>query len=162
GARRKPEENRSRVTPQTVTIATRKTTWRSAFRPDALSTRLTRVREQIQWLWHTWRGPSARKLAEAHSALAGRNYYELDEDVYRQVHEAGGSLERDSEQQRYWDLMYRDFEALKADLPHAPANLIDLGCGEGYNAIHFAELGYRVTGIDISPTAIAIAREKSK
>src|SRR4029077_13034541 len=89
------------------TMATEKTVSKLAWRPDRESARLTRLRQQIQWLWHSWRGPSARKIAEARSALAGRDYYELYEDVYRQVQEAGGSPERDAEQQRYWAVMYK-------------------------------------------------------
>jgi tellurite methyltransferase len=31
-----------------------------------------------------------------------------------------------------------------------PPSLIDLGCGEGRNVVHFARLGFRVTGVDVS------------
>jgi SAM-dependent methyltransferase len=36
-----------------------------------------------------------------------------------------------------------------------------LGCGTGPDACHFAETGMRVTGIDISPTAIDLARKQA-
>lgn len=36
-----------------------------------------------------------------------------------------------------------------------------LGCGTGPDACHFAEVGMRVTGIDISPTAIDVARKQA-
>lgn len=36
--------------------------------------------------------------------------------------------------------------------------VLDPGCGNGDNAIHLAELGYDVLGIDFSPTAVEIAR----
>ena len=39
---------------------------------------------------------------------------------------------------------------------------IDLGCGVGNYAIYLASLGFDVTGIDISPTAIKIAEENAK
>lgn len=35
-----------------------------------------------------------------------------------------------------------------------PGNALDLGCGEGGDAIWLAQRGWSVTGIDISPTAI--------
>jgi SAM-dependent methyltransferase len=38
---------------------------------------------------------------------------------------------------------------------------IDLGCGAGNYAIYLATVGFDVTGIDISPTAIKIARENA-
>lgn len=38
---------------------------------------------------------------------------------------------------------------------------IDLGCGTGNYAIYLASLGFDVTGIDISPTAIKIAKENA-
>jgi cyclopropane fatty-acyl-phospholipid synthase-like methyltransferase len=39
--------------------------------------------------------------------------------------------------------------------------ILDLGCGTGENALHLAALGRRVLGVDVSPTAIARAREKA-
>ena len=43
-----------------------------------------------------------------------------------------------------------------------PCKTIDLGCGTGNYAIYLASRGFDVTGIDISPTAIKIAKEKAK
>lgn len=40
----------------------------------------------------------------------------------------------------------------------APGRALDLGCGEGGDAIWLAEHGWRATGIDIAPSAIAHAR----
>ena len=42
-----------------------------------------------------------------------------------------------------------------------PCNAIDLGCGTGTNAIYLAIKGFRVTGIDISSSAISIAKKKA-
>ena len=36
-----------------------------------------------------------------------------------------------------------------------PGRALDLGCGEGGDAVHLARLGWRVTAIDVSPTALA-------
>ncbi|SHG95814.1 class I SAM-dependent DNA methyltransferase [Streptoalloteichus hindustanus] len=44
---------------------------------------------------------------------------------------------------------------------HAPGQrLLDLGCGTGASALALADLGYAVTGCDISPEMLAIARSK--
>ena len=43
-----------------------------------------------------------------------------------------------------------------------PCKTIDLGCGIGNYSIYLANKGFDVTGIDISPTAIKIAKENAK
>lgn len=40
--------------------------------------------------------------------------------------------------------------------------LLDLGCGRGRHSISLAKWGYRVTGIDLSPEAIARAKESAR
>ena len=42
--------------------------------------------------------------------------------------------------------------------PLAPARAVDLGCGEGADAIWLARQGWTVLGVDISPTAVTRAR----
>lgn len=42
-----------------------------------------------------------------------------------------------------------------------PCKTIDLGCGAGNYAIYLASIGFEVTGIDISPSAIKIAKENA-
>ncbi len=41
-------------------------------------------------------------------------------------------------------------------------HLLDVGCGDGLNAILFAKMGARVTGIDVSPGALALARRRAE
>jgi 2-polyprenyl-3-methyl-5-hydroxy-6-metoxy-1,4-benzoquinol methylase len=43
-----------------------------------------------------------------------------------------------------------------------PCKAIDLGCGAGNYAIYLASIGFDVTGVDLSPTAIKIAKENAK
>ncbi len=43
-----------------------------------------------------------------------------------------------------------------------PSKTIDLGCGTGNYAIYLASLGFDVTGVDISLTAIKIAKENAE
>lgn len=45
-------------------------------------------------------------------------------------------------------------------LPERP-RVLDLCCGAGYESMRLARLGAQVTGIDLSPESIAIAREKN-
>ena len=42
-----------------------------------------------------------------------------------------------------------------------PCRAIDLGCGTGNYAIYLAATGFDVTGVDLSPTAIEIAKENA-
>jgi SAM-dependent methyltransferase len=38
--------------------------------------------------------------------------------------------------------------------------VLDLGCGTGALAVHFGKLGHRVTGLDLSPAMLRLARER--
>jgi len=40
--------------------------------------------------------------------------------------------------------------------------VLDVGCGDGLNSVMLAKLGARVTGIDISPQAVEVARRRAE
>jgi ubiquinone/menaquinone biosynthesis C-methylase UbiE len=44
----------------------------------------------------------------------------------------------------------------------APQRVLDVGCGTGFLALRFAELGHTVTGIDLAPQMIDQARRKAE
>ena len=52
--------------------------------------------------------------------------------------------------------------ALVAGLDVAPGRALDLGCGEGGDVLHLAEVGWDVTGIDLSEAAVARARDAAR
>jgi SAM-dependent methyltransferase len=43
-----------------------------------------------------------------------------------------------------------------------PGRALDLGCGPGRNALHLAAAGFAVDAVDLSPTALAWARERAR
>jgi 2-polyprenyl-3-methyl-5-hydroxy-6-metoxy-1,4-benzoquinol methylase len=45
---------------------------------------------------------------------------------------------------------------------HSPKRVCDFGCGAGETATELAAAGYRVTGFDISPEMIALARRRAE
>lgn len=72
-----------------------------------------------------------------------------------------------NEMQGVWDERYRERDVwgagpnrllteLVADLPKGTA--LDLGCGQGRNALWLAQRGHQVTGLDLSPVAIEQAK----
>jgi tellurite methyltransferase len=60
----------------------------------------------------------------------------------------------------YWGMRPSEicFRVLRRLPPDRPLRLLDIGCGEGRNAVFFARNGYRVTAFDSSPKGI----EKTK
>ena len=45
---------------------------------------------------------------------------------------------------------------------HHCRSVIDIGCGTGNYALRLSKLGYQVTGVDVSPTMLKIAKAKDK
>ncbi|MFF8675470.1 class I SAM-dependent methyltransferase [Streptomyces sp. NPDC015242] len=49
---------------------------------------------------------------------------------------------------------------LRAWLPRRAGDVLDLGCGTGSLSLLAAEQGHRVTGVDLSPAMVRLARQK--
>jgi len=47
------------------------------------------------------------------------------------------------------------------DKRHLPGKALDLGCGSGVFSVYMAKRGWEVTGIDLMPRAIEMARERA-
>ena len=54
-----------------------------------------------------------------------------------------------------------NLDLLKATFAQG-ANLLEIGCGTGEEAIHLAQQGYRITATDVSPQMVAITRQKAR
>jgi SAM-dependent methyltransferase len=81
--------------------------------------------------------------------------------------------------QRWYSLVYRAFylarlriwerpvppsdlvELIEGPEALAPGSALDLGCGTGTDSIYLAQHGWNVTGVDMVPDALAIARRKA-
>lgn len=61
---------------------------------------------------------------------------------------------RDPEVRRAWAERLRDW------LPGRASDVLDLGCGTGSLSLLAAEQGHRVTGVDLSPPMVDLARAK--
>ena len=72
----------------------------------------------------------------------------------------------------YWEARYRGHAAHGSAGPNphlvaevglmTPGTALEVGCGEGGDALWLAERGWRVTAVDISPTALRRAREHAE
>jgi len=54
-----------------------------------------------------------------------------------------------------------DLEFVERHCPH-PGRLLDLGCGTGRLLVPFAQRGYRVLGVDLSPEMLKVADDKAR
>jgi len=62
-----------------------------------------------------------------------------------------------------WDADKPDFHLqwAIADFDVRPCRVVDIGCGTGVNSVWLDEAGFEVTGLDISPTAVARAQARA-
>ena len=82
-----------------------------------------------------------------------RKYYEAYDDRYIQVHKKNLQWSSDAPS----PAVLRTITEYR--IPHRAA-ILELGCGEGRDAVHLLRNGYSVTATDISPEAIRYCREK--
>src|SRR3954447_4873017 len=52
-------------------------------------------------------------------------------------------------------------EVIEGPMALAPARALDLGCGTGTDSIYLAQRGWDITGVDMVPEPLAIARRKA-
>jgi SAM-dependent methyltransferase len=89
-------------------------------------------------------------MTEIHDRI--RDFWNADAEVYDRApsHAASDPLEAAA-----WRA------ALDGSLPPAPARVLDVGAGTGAMTILAAELGHRVTALDLSPAMLDQARRKA-
>ncbi|HBC3361729.1 class I SAM-dependent methyltransferase [Vibrio parahaemolyticus] len=85
--------------------------------------------------------------------------YQVHEDMYVEARQAGWKGWGGNERMSKAVLVERFLELFKRPVQ---GKLLELGCGEGHHCRAFQKLGFEVTGIDISPTAIEWAKEKAR
>ena len=71
----------------------------------------------------------------------------------------------------YYDLLYRDkdyaaeskfiSEILESHIGSKKGSILELGCGTGIHAEHLSNMGFDVTGVDLSAKMIEVARSRS-
>ena len=81
------------------------------------------------------------------------NYYRAYDDRYRQVH--GQALQWSSDSPT--PIVEKTIAELS--LPKS-AEILEIGCGEGRDAFHLLDGGYKLLGVDISPEAIDYCKRK--
>src|SRR4051794_29064047 len=61
-----------------------------------------------------------------------------------------------------WDNELAGAELEAAARERAPGRALDIGCGMGTQSVFLAKQGWDVTGVDVVPRALAVARERAE
>ena len=80
-----------------------------------------------------------------------KNYYEAYDDRYKQVHEKSLTWFADSPSKIVEEVL------LKYQVPKT-SKLLEIGCGEGRDAIYLLNQNYNITATDISPAAVGFCK----
>lgn len=89
--------------------------------------------------------------------------YQIHEKMYQDLRSSGASGwggKSFEERMSSWSKTIQELGANPL-FPKAPAKVLELGSGAGDVSLQFAEIGYRVTGLEISDTAVSWANEKA-
>ncbi len=86
--------------------------------------------------------------------------YHLHEEIYQNLREEGACGWGGSSYEKRMLGWKNTLNWALPFLPVPPATVLDLGCGAGDSALPLAKLGYHMSGLDISATAIGWARDK--
>jgi len=88
--------------------------------------------------------------------------YALHDGAYRKLRQQGAQGWNNEGAQAYAEMLGLVAPGLPVVTPGARVNLLEIGCGAGNFSQFLARQGYSVTGVDISPTAIDWATERSR
>ena len=96
------------------------------------------------------------------------------------INNTSNKKNRLEESRRYWDGLASTFdnepdhglndksvhkawtELMRKWIPSSKVTILDIGCGTGSLSVLLAGLGHKVTGIDISPEMVSLAKTKAK
>ncbi|MFF3442698.1 FAD-dependent oxidoreductase [Streptosporangium sp. NPDC002721] len=101
---------------------------------------------------------------ETRRAVAARRESDRHEHAHTHAREDTHVKDEAVSDEEYWDLRYRESDQIWSGNPNVilvrevtgmePGTALDLGCGEGADAIWLARRGWRVTATDISGVAL--------
>ncbi|MBP9150342.1 MAG: class I SAM-dependent methyltransferase [Rhodoferax sp.] len=88
--------------------------------------------------------------------------YRQHDDIYLRLRDQLANGWNNEAGESYLEMMH----FIAPDLPpsdgHRPIETLEIGCGAGNFSVLLAQRGLRVTGVDISPTAISWATDRAK
>ena len=101
-----------------------------------------------------------RPEQDAYGEIIKAIHYGSDPDAGEIIEREDGYIEYGGSAENYFEPYEEWSDQIKEAVEHAHGSVVDVGCGAGRHSLHLQEKGLDVHGIDVSPGAVEVSKDR--